>query len=270
MLTNGMSITAKGMMATIDMNDNVANNLANVNTAGYRRSHLLFKNIYDATVEQTPSAFNSGNSQALGTISMGAQTEKIVYEFSQGTLARTGRSLDVAIEGDGFFKIRDMNGNISYTRNGDFCLNNKQMLVTKDGEYVLDPLNKPIKIDLADKKIKSMNDIIVGEKGEIEIITSDQQRTKLQSIGIFDFSDKENMRSLGNAKFQPKYPEANKELKAEKYSIQQGAIEQSNSNVITEMVNMINVSRCYETLSKFMQRENELLTTTINLGRTQL
>ena len=125
MLTNGMAITAKGMMATIDMNDNVANNLANVNTAGYRRSHLVFKNIYDSTIEQTPNRFNGEANTPLGKISMGAQTEQIIYEFSQGTLARTGRSLDVAIEGDGFFKIRDMNGKISYTRNGDFCINTK-------------------------------------------------------------------------------------------------------------------------------------------------
>ena len=267
MLTNGMSITAKGMMATIDMNDNVANNLANVNTAGYRRSHLVFKDIYDSTVAQNPSRFNGESNEPIGKISMGAQTEQIIYEFSQGTLARTGRSLDVAIEGDGFFKVRDMNGKISYTRNGDFCINNKKMLVTKDGEYVLDPLSKPIKIDLTDNQIKTMNDLVIGEKGEIEVITEDQQRTKLQSIGIFDFYDKENMRSLGNAKFEPKNPASNKELKAEKYSIQQGAIEQSNSNVINEMVNMIKVSRCYETLSKFMQRENELLNTTINLSR---
>jgi len=267
MLTNGMAITAKGMMASIDMNDNIAHNMANVNTSGYRRSHVLFKNIYEATIEQTTTSAQESTSRPLGKISMGPQTQKVIYEFSQGTLSRTGRSLDAAIEGDGFFKLRNSNGQISYTRDGEFCINNKHMLVTKDGEYVLDKLNKPIKIDLTSAKIRTMNDIIIGEDGTIEIESGDQQRLRLQTIGIFDFSDKENLRSLGNARYVPTNPQINKELRAEKFSVQQGAIEQSNASVINEMVSMINVSRCYETMSKFMKQEGDLLTTTINLSR---
>lgn len=271
MLTNGMAITAKGMMATLDMNDNVAHNLANVNTAGYRRANLLFKNVYNALVEPTSTTNLMENQSApAGTISMGSETQKIVYEFSQGTLARTDRSLDVAIEGDGFFKVVNADGEISYTRNGEFCINNKRMLVTRDGEVVLDPLSKPIVINLTENQIKTMNDIVFGERGEIEVITDDQQRIRLQSLGIFDFSDKENMKYLGNAKFVPTNMDVNPELRAEKYTIQQGAIEQSNSNVINEMVNMINVSRSYETMSKFMKQENDLLSTAINLSRVKL
>ena len=186
MLTNGMAITAKGMMASIDMNDNVAHNMANINTAGYRRSNVMFKNIYDATVEQTRTSSQDSYSRPLGKISMGPETQKVIYEFSQGTLARTGRALDIAIEGDGFFKLRDKDGKISYTRSGDFCINNKNMLVTKDGENVLDPLSKPIKIDITENGVKTLNNIVIGERGEIELITDDQQRTRLQSIGIFD------------------------------------------------------------------------------------
>ena len=80
---------------------------------------------------------------------------------------------------------------------------------------------------------------------------------------------KENMQYLGDSKFQPINGNENKELRAERYTIQQGAIEQSNANVINEMVNMINVSRCYETLSKFMKEENDLLSTAINLSRVK-
>lgn len=270
MLTNGMTVLSRGMMAAIDANDNVANNIANVNTSGYKKSHLIFKNVYDKTIMQTQNTrpTRSNTQEAIGEMSMGAKTQQIIYEFSQGTLQRTGRTLDVAIEGDGFFKVEDADGNHAYTRNGSFTIDNKNRLVTKDGDVVLDPLNKHIIINLQDVTRESIEKIIVGEKGEIEVDTN-AQRIGMQSIGIFDFSNKEDLKSLGNAKFVPKNPDKNPELRAKKFTIQQGAIEASNSNIVNEMVNLINVSRSYESMSKLMKEESQLLDVAINLSRTR-
>ena len=268
MLTNSMSILSRGMMATIDANDNVAHNLANVNTSGYKKAHLIFKDIYDKTMVQAQNPLNvkDKTQREIGDISMGAKTQKIIYEFSQGTLQRTGRTLDVAIEGDGFFKLQEPDGKITYTRNGSFTIDNKNHLVTKDGAYVLDPLSKPVIVNVQDTELNHFSNIIIGEKGEIEIDTNSQRRV-LQSIGIFDFSNKEDLKALGNSKFAPRNINLNPELRAEKYTIQQGAIEASNSNVVNEMVNMINVSRSYETMSKMMKQEGTLLTRAIELAK---
>ena len=92
----------------------------------------------------------------------------------------------------------------------------------------------------------------------------------LQQIGVYDFQNKEDLRALGASRFVPKNIGVNPEIKAEKFTIQQGTIETSNSNIIREMVNMINVSRNYETLSKFVKNESDSLSKAINLARVNI
>ena len=270
MITRGIQIAASGMQSLLDMNDTIAHNLANVNTAGFKKSALTFKNIYDARVEQASINSDAKNKdyRYIGNISMGSETNKSIISFTQGTLDRTGNPLDVAIAGDGFFKVQDADGNISYTRNGQFTINNKNKLVTLDGDYVLDVKGKTIDVNLAQYQ-GDPKDIKFKEKGEISIENLKNQAT-LQTLAIVDFGDKEGMKSLGNAKFVPNDPATNPELPVKKFTIQQGAIELSNSNTITEMINSINVSRNYETLSKLVKEDATLLDAAINLGRVRL
>ncbi len=270
MITRGIQIAASGMQSLLDMNDTIAHNLANVNTAGFKKSTLTFKNIYDARIEQASVNSDAKNQdyRYVGNISMGSATNSSIISFSQGTLDRTGNAMDLAIAGDGFFKIQDADGNISYTRNGQFTINNKNQLVTLDGDFVLD--NKGRKIDINMNQYQAEpKDLKFREKGEISIDNLKNQVT-LQTLAIVDFGDKENMKSLGNAKFVPVDKTTNPELPVKKFNIQQGAIELSNSNTITEMINSINVSRNYETLSKLVKEDSTLLDAAINLGRVRL
>lgn len=270
MIVRGLESAAKGMLALMDMNDNTANNLANVNTVGYKRGSLRFKDVMQSAVySQEGSILRNDTNRYLGNLSAGSQSLQYVHDFSQGALQKTGNKYDVAIEGDGFFKIQDVNGNQSYTRNGSFVVDSQDYLVTNQGEYVLDVNNRRIRMipeDFDPELFRDRMEIVIGESGNIEI-NSYNQKIPLQTIGIFDFSDKEDLFEVGDTKFVPRDIANNPELKAEKFSVQQGMLELSNSNVIREMINTINTSRNYESLTKIVSTNNELLQTAVSVGR---
>ncbi|MBQ7125561.1 flagellar hook-basal body protein [bacterium] len=270
MIVRGLESAAKGMVALLDMNDNIANNLSNVNTVGYKRGGLRFKDIMESAVySQQGSIIRNNTVNYLGDLSMGSQSMQYVHDFSQGALDKTGNKFDVAIEGDGFFKIRDAEGNVSYTRNGSFLVSNDDYLITKQGEYVLDVDNRRIRMipeDFDPELFRDKVEIIIGESGNIEM-NSYNQKFPMQRIGIFDFSNKEDLFEIGDTKFIPRNIEDNPELVAEKYSVQQGMLELSNTNVIKEMISSINTTRNYESLTKVVSTNNELLKTAVSVGR---
>lgn len=264
MILRGLVSAANGMNALIEQNDSTANNVANVNTVGYKKQSLAFQNIYDANVVQKSS--ETGDVDSVGQLSVGSQVQKLVYDFSQGSLDKTGNTFDVAIQGDGFFKIRTADGDISYTRNGSFTLNSQGSLVTKDGNYVLDNKGKEIKINTNGVVLHSLNDIIISEDGQIQI-SNDQNQMTLQSIGIYDFANKENMVCIGGSRFKPLDATVNREVKAVKFSLQQGSLEMSNSNVVNEMIKTVSTSRNYEALSKLVKANGDSLTNVMRVAR---
>lgn len=268
MITKGMYAAGKGMLALIEQSDVIANNLANVNTTGFKKTNLAFKSIFDAQItEKTdPNDIKFSETRDLGTYSMGPVTHRSLLDFSQGNIERTDNPLDLALQGDGFFKLKDLDGNITYTRNGSFVLNNEKMLTTKEGEYVLDSLDKPIKLDVSELNITNPHDLAINEDGQICINAIDNQ-TALQKIKIVDFRIKSDLIPLGNSKYKAMHLQENPEMPAEKFKLQQRALECANSNTVSEMINMINVSRSYETLSKFVKNDSDLVTRAINLGR---
>lgn len=264
MILRGLESAANGMQALIEQNDSTANNVANVNTVGYKKQSLAFKDIYESNVVQKTE--NAGERKTIGELSVGSQVQKLTYDFSQGALNRTGGIFDLAIQGDGFFKVQSNDGEISYTRNGSFVLNNNGNLVTKDGDYVLDNRGKQIKINTNGVVMRSLNDIIINEDGRIEL-TNETGRTPLQTIGVYDFANKEDMICIGGSQFKPTNISTNPELKAEKFSIQQGALEMSNANVVNEMIKTISTSRNYESLSKLVKTNGESLSQVIRVAR---
>jgi len=264
MILRGFESASNGMMSLIDQNDSTANNVANVNTVGYKKQSLMFKNIYDTSVSQrTPGSDEATN---IGELSIGSQVQKLTYDFSQGTLDSTGNVFDLAIEGDGFFKIQSPGGDISYTRNGSLTMNNNGDLVTKDGDYVLDDRGKHIKIKTDGVVMRSINDIIINEAGQIEL-SNDQARVTMQKIGLYDFSNKEDMTAIGGSKFKPIDIKTNPELKAEKFTLKQGSLELSNVNIVNEMIKTISTSRNYEALSKLVQSDGESISNVLKVAR---
>ena len=271
MLVRSFESAANGMLARMYMNDNTANNLANVNTVGYKKGSLRFKDVMQSAVySQEGSILRNDSNRYLGNISCGSQSMQYTHDFSQGALTKTSNPYDVAIEGDGFFKIQDDNGNVSYTRNGSFVVDRGYWLKTKQGEYVLDINNRRIRMlpeDMEDETVfRDRKDIVIAENGNIEI-NSYNQKIPLQTIGVWDFSDKDDLFEVGDAKFIPRDTVNNPELRSEKFTVQQGMLELSNSNVIKEMINTINTTRNYESLTKLVSTNSDMLTTAVSVGR---
>lgn len=267
MILRGLATAANGMQALINQNDSTANNVANVNTVGFKKQALAFQNVYNMNIVQEDPKTEEFSS--IGELSAGSQVQKLTYDFTQGALTKTENVFDVAIQGDGFFKVQSSDGSVSYTRNGSFTMNNNGNLVTKDGELVLDDRSRPIKINTNDVVMHSNKDIIINEDGKIEI-NNGTDRIQMQAIGVFDFSNKEDMMNVGGSKFRPiGNPNMNPELKAEKFTIEQGSLEMSNANVVNEMIKTISTSRNYESLSKVVKTSADTLTSAMQVGKIQ-
>ncbi len=267
MITRGLESAANGMIALMNQNDSTANNIANVNTTGYKKQVLTFKNIYDAAIVHKEQ-FDKDSARYIGDLSTGSEVMKLTYDFSQGPFNQTNNVFDVAIQGDGFFKIEDaVDGSMSYTRNGSFTLNNRGFLVTKDGDYVMDKRNRRIRINTNDVVIRSMKNITINEEGTIQVISNNTDIIAQQQIGVFDFSNKEDLRNIGGSKFVPKTGNLNPELVATKYTIAQGALEMSNTTLVNEMIQTINTTRNYESLSKVVKESSNTLNEAMRVAR---
>lgn len=219
--------TAASSMITLQEKMNlISNNLANVSTSGYKKD----EGIKESFPELLISRLEKGErARELGSLGTGVQLQETYTDFSQGNLLYTGNKLDLAIEGDGFFVIQTPNG-LRYTRNGNFTLNNQGQIVTNQGYPVM------------------------GEEGPLQTIpgrgiaiTANGQLSfdGLQGgrILIVDFPGPALLNKIGenlySSDFEPEIP-------ATAYSIRQGFLENSNVNVIQEMVKMIQVSRHYD------------------------
>ena len=172
MLVRSFESAANGMLALMDMNDNTANNLANVNTVGYKKGSLRFKDVMQSAIYSQEGSLirNTNENNYLGSLSVGSASMQYTHDFSQGALTKTSNPYDVAIEGDGFFKVQDQDGNVAYTRNGSFVVDRGYWLKTKQGEYVLDVNNRRIRM--------------LPEDMEDETVFRDRKESQLRLISI--------------------------------------------------------------------------------------
>jgi len=281
MISRGIGILAQGMQAMIDFEDVTAHNLANVTTAGFKKSNITFQDIMQSQVQNKNI---TGSKKQVGSISIGSRADRTYIDFSQGGLSESGNKLDVAIQGDGFFKVRHQDipdnapyneKNYYYQRTGNFKLTLDNYLVNSEGDYIMDVNNKRIRItrDLQAQDLDEINrldatkDLIISENGQIEV-NNPQFGANLQKIQICDFKDKTKISAIGEGKFLPIYnQDAGLYTKEEgTYTLQQGMIEMSNANTIQEMLNSINISRGYESMSNMLKSQSETVQRAISLG----
>lgn len=247
-MLRGLYTASSGMIAQQKIVDVLSNNLANVNTSGYKKdtvSTMAFPG-FQVIRNGGDSPSNNGN---IGVMNYGVLVDTFNTNFSEGNIERTDGKLDFAIDGSGFFTISTPNG-IRYTKDGSFTLNSSGYLVTKDGYYVMGQ-NGPIHLE--------NGDISVDDSGNITL--NDQVVDKLN---VVDFSDYSTLRKEGNNLFfttggQPIPSNA---------TIKQGYIEGSNVNPVDEMVTMISAMRTYEANQKSASAFDETLDKAVNeVGR---
>jgi flagellar basal-body rod protein FlgG len=262
-MLRGIEAAKNGMLSTLDLHDVIANNLANVNTTGFKQSKLVFKDIQETVInkmEQTEGI--SQKLYKLGSLSQGSSSDMMVIDFTQGGIKDTGNPLDLAINGQGFFKIQMPDGNVGYSRNGSFIFQEDGTITTKNNMPLLDDQNSPIQIDLSQKQQKN---IVISGNGTISA-----GKQILGKVDIVDFKDKVNIKAIGNSLYVPTNPKQNQPVTPEKYNLSQGSLESSNGNIIESMVNTINAERAYDSLNNVLQMDSKSLEKAISsVGRVQ-
>jgi flagellar basal-body rod protein FlgG len=247
--------TSASGMAAQQMNlDVIANNLANVNTTGFKTANVQFQELmYDTQV--APGANTTDSSTTPTGIQVGYGSKPVATErnFAQGSLQQTGNPYDVAIEGTGFFKLTLPDGTNAYTRDGSFVVNSDGQLVTSQGYLVtgagtIDP--------------KAQN-VTIGSDGTISA-TVNGSAVKISPITISTFPNPEGLNSLGSNLYTETLSSGTAiDGQAPGTNgigtLQQGYTETSNVSVVTEMVNMIQAQRAYEINSKAIQTSDDMM-----------
>jgi flagellar basal-body rod protein FlgG len=233
----------------------IANNLANVNTTGFKRDRATFETLaYQSVV--TPGAQSSGdNRYAIGmNLGTGVQMTGTARIDTQGNIKTTGNGLDLAIEGAGYFQVQMPDGRIGYTRAGEFSLSAEGTIVTADGLPVQPQIQIP----------EGATAISVGSDGSVNAQLAGQSApTEVGRIETVRFINPAGLQGIGNnllvetaASGAPQVGIPGEEGRG---SIRSGALESSNVNVVEELIDMIETQRAYEVNSKMIQSTDEML-----------
>ncbi|MGB9808825.1 MAG: flagellar basal-body rod protein FlgF [Caldanaerobacter sp.] len=250
-MIRGLYTAASGMIAQTKVMDVLANNLANVNTVGYKKDVVVLSSFPNLEAIRE-GGDNVPPDRKVGRIEYGVLIDTLHTVFEEGPLMETTGKLDFAIDGNGFFVVNTPQGE-RYTRDGAFTMNADGYLVTKEGYVVLGE-NGPIRL--------SQGDVSVDEKGNI--INNGQLVDRLR---IVDFNDYNALRKQGDNLFYLDNT-ANGQLTPASGRIKQGFLEQSNVNSVKEMVNVISVMRNYESNQKVVTAFDETLGKAVNeVGR---
>ncbi len=254
-MIRSLYIAQTGLEAQQTQMDVIANNLANVNTTGFKKSRAVFQDLLYQNLRQ-PGAQSSQNTQYPSGLQLGTGVRPVATEriMTQGNLTQTGNSLDVAINGQGFFQILKPDGTIAYTRDGTFQLNNQGQLVTSSG-YVLQP---PVTIP------PGAQTITIGNDGTVSVTLAGQSAPQqVGSIQLANFLNPTGLQSIGDNLYlqtaSSGAPTTGQPTFNGLGSLQQGYLETSNVNVVAELVNMISTQRAYEINSKAVQTSDQML-----------
>jgi flagellar basal-body rod protein FlgG len=242
------------MVAESIRTDTIANNLANVNTTGFKRDVAINKNFADMLIYR----INDGeHAPYIGNMGLGTAIDEIGTIHSQGALTQTGSPLNLAIEGKGFFTVQTPNG-MRYTRDGTFSLNHEGQLVTMGGHLVLGQ-GGPIQIGFPESYPAR---ITIDLSGAVYTIGEDGEPVAAGILELASFVDERqlvkqgyNLYNADNVVGGPQRFEGR---------VVQGYLEQSNANVISDMVNLIATYRAYEINAKAIQSQDELVGKAVN------
>jgi len=260
-MLRAFSTAATGMTAQQTMVDVIANNLANINTNGFKRSQPNFQDLLYVTLQEPGSEVASGVLYPSGIeIGSGVRLASMSKVYTIGELQNTGRSLDLAIQGDGFFEVTLPNGEKRYTRDGALSKNANGQLVTSTG-YAIEPaITVPI----------DALSIDISPDGTVNITTPTGTTTAGQ-IQLTKFPNPEGLSSEGSNLLATTEASGSPTTGAPGDSglgtIQSGFLEKSNVQMVMELVNLITAQRAYEINSRAIRAGDDMLNTANNLIR---
>jgi flagellar basal-body rod protein FlgG len=248
-------ISKTGLDAQQTQMDVLANNLANVNTAGFKRSKAVFEDLLYQNIRQPGAQSSQQTSLPTGLqLGTGVKPAATARVFTQGNLQQTGNNLDVAINGSGFFQVQLPDGTTGYTRDGSFRVDAQGQVVTSNGYALVPGITIP----------PSAQSVTIGQDGTVSISQAGSSAvTTVGTIQLSTFVNPAGLNSMGQNIFTetpasgtatPGNPGANGIG-----TLSQGYIETSNVNVVEELVAMIQTQRAYEINSKAIQTSDQML-----------
>lgn len=259
---------ASGMSAQQLNVDVISNNLSNVNTTGYKKQRVEFRDLLYETLSRASVLEGQGKPVNL-QVGHGVTPTSTVTTYTMGNLEKTDNPLDFAIDGEGFFAVRNANGETVYTRDGSFKISindGEAILVTSEGYPVLDDGDNEINLTGID-----INRLSVGAHGELSYIDGDNVVQPLgQTIKIVQFPNRDGLLKIGSNFVSPSSASGEPVLEAEVEKpsmIMQGFLESSNVQVVEEMIRLIVAQRAYEINSKSVQTADDMLGIANNLKR---
>lgn len=245
-MIRGIYTSASSMLAESLRTDVISNNLANVNTAGYKKDVPVnkdFASMLIARINDKPTDSN------IGTLGVGVMVDEVATIHTGGMVRGTGNDFDMTIDGKGYFTVETPAG-LRYTRNGSFTKNAQGELITQDGYRVMGQ-NGPISV-IGNGEAAKMT---VSEDGRVSV-----DGTEVDQLRIVEFANEKQLTkeggSLFNANGQQSQPATG--------GVRQGYLEMANVNVVSEMVNLIANYRAYEVNAKTIQAHDQLLNRAAN------
>lgn len=241
-MLRGLYLSATNMMLQRKKVDVITNNIANMDTTGYKADSLISRSFEDLLLHRVGGTAADGSVE-VGNMNTGVHIDEVITSFEEGSLEPTDRTADLAISGDGFFAVSTTAGE-RYTRDGSFTLNSEGYLTTADGNRVAGKSGF-IKVTSPDFK--------VDEKGNV----TNADGTNAGTLKIVSFADTTGLKKVGNGLF---INETNQPVKtADKAVVRQGYLESSNTDITSEMLELMSASRTYETSQRMVKMIDETL-----------
>ncbi len=248
-------ISKTGMDAQQSQLDVISNNLANVNTTGFKRSRAVFEDLLYQNVRE-PGAQSSQQTTLPSGMQIGTGVRIVATErlHTQGNLQQTGNATDVAINGNGFFQVQMPDGTLAYTRDGSFQVNAQGQLVTAAGYPVQPAITVP----------QNATSLSIGKDGIVTVTTPGSvNSTQVGTFQLANFINPAGLRSMGENLYAETEASGTANLANPGSNgigaLNQNYVETSNVNVVEEMVNMIQTQRAYEINSKSVQTSDQML-----------
>ena len=254
-MINSLWIAKTGMEAQQMQLDVISNNLANVSTNGFKKSHAVFEDLIYQNLRQTGANTTEQSTLPTGLqVGLGVRTVATSRNFSQGNLQQTSNNLDLAIQGNGFFQLTLPDGTIGYTRDGAFQIDNQGRLVTSGGLPVAGGITVPA----------NATSLTVGQDGAVSVsVPGSPTPQGVGTITLASFINPAGLEPKGQNIYTESassgQPNAGTAGLNGLGTLMQGFVETSNVNVVQELVTMIQTQRAYEMNSKAIQTSDQML-----------
>ncbi len=263
-MIDALNISESGLHATQKWIDSISNNVANMQTVGYKKMSVTFANMVNQPA--TAAATSTPNAQQMNTYGIGTQVSSVSSVFTSGSIKSTNRELDLAIQGNGFFEVVRSDGSFAYTRAGQFKINSEGVLTTIDGL----PLSSDIRVspDVSTVEIQADGRV----KGHV---ASTGEILELGELRIANVLDSSTLKAVGNGLFvsDSLVSGESNQITLETSGtngtgqLLQGFLEMSNVNLIEEMSSLVLAQRAYQLNARIIQTADQVMETINNLRR---